>query len=258
MAIQQLFDLTGRNVLVSGAGRGLGAAMAQALAAFGANVAVFDVGEESSSATVEEVTAQGGKSFYVTGDVRDLDACRHAVDAVVSAWGSLDVLVNNAGIALNGPAESIDLAEVRTVFDIDLFAMLQLSQVGFEPLVASGRGCVINIASIAGMSVLRPQKHIGYNAAKAAVVMITKTMAVEWAASGVRVNAIAPGYMMSPAVELVKSEHPDHYDAWMGTVPMERPGDPSELGGTAVYLASDASSYVTGSVLVVDGGYTCT
>lgn len=258
MAIHDMFDLTGRNVLVSGAGRGLGAAMAQALAAFGANVAVFDVGEESTSTTVDDVTAQGGKSFYVSGDVRDLAECREAVDAVVSQWGSLDVLVNNAGIALNGPAESIDLAEVRTVFDIDVFAMLQLSQVAFEPLVASGHGCVINIASIAGMSVLRPQKHIGYNAAKAAVVMLTRTMAVEWAASGVRVNAIAPGYMMSPAVELVKSEHLDHYVEWMAKVPMQRPGEPSELGGTAVYLASDASSYVTGSVLVIDGGYTST
>jgi NAD(P)-dependent dehydrogenase (short-subunit alcohol dehydrogenase family) len=258
MANHQLFDLTGRNVLVSGAGRGLGAAMSEALASFGANVAVFDLGDESTSTTVQNVTAQGGKSFYITGDVRDLEACQRAVDAVVSSWGSLDVLVNNAGIALNGPAESIELSEVRTVFDIDVFAMLQLSQVAFEPLVASGHGCVINIASIAGMSVLRPQKHIGYNAAKAAVVMLTKTMAVEWASSGVRVNAIAPGYMMSPAVELVKSEHPDFYEEWMAKVPMERPGEPAELGGTAVYLASDASSYVTGSVLVVDGGYTST
>jgi NAD(P)-dependent dehydrogenase (short-subunit alcohol dehydrogenase family) len=257
MADRNLFDLTGRNALVSGAGRGLGAAMSLALAEHGANIAVFDSADESTSTTVASVRELGRKSEYIQGDVTDLDACRRAVDTVVSGWGSLDILVNNAGIALNGPAETIPMAVVRKVFDIDVFAMLQLSQCAFDPLVASGRGCVINIASIAGMSVLRPQKHIGYNAAKAAVVMLTKTLAIEWADSGVRVNAIAPGYMMSPAVELLKREKPDDFRTWMDTVPMRRPGEPVELGGTAVYLASDAASYVTGSVTVVDGGYTC-
>jgi len=257
MADRTLFDLTGRNALVSGAGRGLGAAMSLALAEYGANIAVFDSADESTSGTVASVRELGRKSEYIQGDVTDLDACRRAVDTVVSGWGSLDILVNNAGIALNGPAETIPMDEVRKVFDIDVFAMLQLSQCAFEPLVASGRGCVINIASIAGMSVLRPQKHIGYNSAKAAVVMLTKTLAIEWAHTGVRVNAIAPGYMMSPAVELLKRTKPDDFHAWMETVPMRRPGEPVELGGTAVYLASDAASYVTGSVTVVDGGYTC-
>jgi NAD(P)-dependent dehydrogenase (short-subunit alcohol dehydrogenase family) len=258
MADRQLFDLTGRNTLVSGAGRGLGAAMALALASHGANVAVFDAADEAISTTVDGIRGSGADSFYLRGDVTDLEDCRRAVQATVSRWGSLDILINNAGIALNGPAESIAMVDVRRVFDIDVFAMLQLSQVAFDALAASDRGCVINIASIAGMRVLRPQKHIGYNSAKAAVVMLTKTLAVEWAGAGVRVNAIAPGYMMSPAVQLITREHPDQYEAWMATVPMARPGDPAELGGTAVYLASDAASYVTGAVIVVDGGYTCT
>jgi NAD(P)-dependent dehydrogenase (short-subunit alcohol dehydrogenase family) len=258
MADRQLFDLTGRNALVSGAGRGLGASMALALACHGANVTVFDIADETNSETVAGIRGVGRESVYIRGDVTDLEDCRRAVQTTVSRWGSLDVLINNAGIALNGPAESIPMADVRRVFDIDVFAMLQLSQVAFEWLAASERGCVINIASIAGMSVLRPQKHIGYNSAKAAVVMLTKTLAVEWAATGVRVNAIAPGYMMSPAVQLITREHPDQYEAWMAAVPMARPGDPAELGGTAVYLASDAASYVTGEVIVVDGGYTCT
>jgi NAD(P)-dependent dehydrogenase (short-subunit alcohol dehydrogenase family) len=253
-----MFDLTGRTALVSGAGRGLGAAMAHSLAAHGADVAIFDLAPETSSTTQKTVLELGRDSVYVQGDVCDPQACRDAIDAVVSRWGGLDILVNNAGIALNGPAESIPMDEVRHVFDVDLFGMLQLSQAAFEPLVGSGRGSVINIASIAGIDVLRPQKHIGYNSAKAAVIMLTKTMAVEWAERGIRVNAIAPGYMMSPAVELIKDERPEEFVQWMGTVPMRRPGDPSELGATAVYLAGDASSYITGAVITVDGGYTCT
>jgi NAD(P)-dependent dehydrogenase (short-subunit alcohol dehydrogenase family) len=165
-------------------------------------------------------------------------------------------LVNNAGIAVNGPAESISLTDVQHVFDIDLFGMLTCCQAAFPALKASSHASVVNIASIAGISVLRPQKHVGYNTAKAAVISLTRTLAVEWAETGIRVNAIAPGYMTSPAVELLRAQSPENWAAWMARVPMGRAGDPSELGGAAVFLASDASSYVTGSVLVVDGGYT--
>ena len=172
-----------------------------------------------------------------------------------TGWVS-DVLVNNAGIALNGPAETIPLEVVQRVFDIDLFGMLSCSQAAFPALEANEHAAVINIASIAGLVVLRPQKHIGYNAAKAAVVMLTKTLAIEWADAGIRVNAIAPGYMTSPAVELPRAERPGDWESWMETVPLKGAGEPAELGGAAVFLASDASSYVTGAVLVVDGGYT--
>jgi NAD(P)-dependent dehydrogenase (short-subunit alcohol dehydrogenase family) len=134
--------------------------------------------------------------------------------------------------------------------------MLMCCQAAFSALQASSHASVVNIASIAGISVLRPQNHVGYNTAKAAVISLTRTLAVEWAETGIRVNAIAPGYMTSPAVELLRARSPENWEAWMARVPMGRAGDPSELGGAAVFLASDASSYVTGSVLVVDGGYT--
>ena len=251
-----IFNLEGRNVLVTGAARGLGAAMSLALAGYGANIAVFDSADASTTDVPSEVERLGAHSMYIQGDVTNRSDCDAAVAAVVEDWGGLDVLVNNAGIALNGPAETIPLEVVQRVFDIDLFGMLSCSQAAFPALEASEHAAVINIASIAGLVVLRPQKHIGYNAAKAAVVMLTKTLAIEWADAGIRVNAIAPGYMTSPAVELLRAERPGDWESWMEAVPLKRAGEPAELGGAAVFLASDASSYVTGAVLVVDGGYT--
>jgi NAD(P)-dependent dehydrogenase (short-subunit alcohol dehydrogenase family) len=250
------FDLAGRNVLVTGAAQGLGAAMSIALADQGASIAVLDKAPRSDSAPNAVIEGLGCKSKYIEGDVTNLADCQNAVDEVVDDWGGLDILVNNAGIAVNGPAESISLTDVQHVFDIDLFGMLTCCQAAFPALKASSHASVVNIASIAGISVLRPQKHVGYNTAKAAVISLTRTLAVEWAETGIRVNAIAPGYMTSPAVELLRAQSPENWAAWMARVPMGRAGDPSELGGAAVFLASDASSYVTGSVLVVDGGYT--
>jgi NAD(P)-dependent dehydrogenase (short-subunit alcohol dehydrogenase family) len=250
------FDLAGRNVLVTGAAQGLGAAMSIALAEQGASIAVLDKAPRSDSAPNAVIEGLGCKSKYIEGDVTNLADCQNAVDEVVDDWGGLDILVNNAGIAVNGPAESISLTDVQHVFDIDLFGMLTCCQAAFPALKASSHASVVNIASIAGISVLRPQKHVGYNTAKAAVISLTRTLAVEWAETGIRVNAIAPGYMTSPAVELLRAQSPENWAAWMARVPMGRAGDPSELGGAAVFLASEASSYVTGSVLVVDGGYT--
>lgn len=250
------FDLAGRNVLVTGAAQGLGAAMSIALAEQGASIAVLDKAPRRDSAPNAVIEGLGCKSKYIEGDVTNLADCQNAVGEVIDDWGGLDILVNNAGIAVNGPAESISLTDVQHVFDIDLFGMLMCCQAAFPALKASSHASVVNIASIAGISVLRPQKHIGYNTAKAAVISLTRTLAVEWAETGIRVNAIAPGYMTSPAVELLRAQSPENWAAWMAGVPMGRAGDPSELGGAAVFLASDASSYVTGSVLVVDGGYT--
>lgn len=251
------FDLAGRNALVTGGGQGLGAAMSIALAGQGANVAVFDKAPRRDTAPNAAIEDLGGQSKYIEGDVTNPGDCHDAIRAVAHDWGGLDILVNNAGIAINAAAESVSMAEMQQVFDIDLFGMLTFSQAAFSALRGRSNASIINVASIAGISVLRPQKHIGYNTAKAAVISLTRTLAVEWAEVGIRVNAIAPGYMTSPAVDLLRARSPENWEAWMGRVPMGRAGNPSELGGAAVFLASDAASYVTGSVLVVDGGYTC-
>jgi len=201
--------------------------------------------------------SDGATALALGGDVTvEADVAR-AVDAVVGEWGSLDVLVNNAGIALLAPAETAPLDDIRLVFEIDVFGVIAFAKEAFRPMRAQGKGSIINMASMAGITVLRPQEHAGYNAAKAAVIMVSKSLAVEWAEFGIRVNAIAPGYMLTPPVDKLRAEDPARWSVWMADVPMERAGNPDELQGAAVYLASDSASYVTGSVVVVDGGYSC-
>jgi NAD(P)-dependent dehydrogenase (short-subunit alcohol dehydrogenase family) len=231
--------------------------MARGLAAHGARIAIFDVDAAGAAATVASLQDQGTAAIALGGDVTvEADAAR-AVEAVVAEWGSLDVLLNNAGIAILGPAETAALDDIRRVFEIDVFGVISFAKAAFGPMRDQGKGCVINMASMAGITVLRPQEHVGYNAAKSAVIMVTKSLAVEWAEYGIRVNAIAPGYMLTPPVVALKDEDPGRWGEWMSNVPQGRAGTPDELQGAVVFLASDAASYVTGSVIVVDGGYSC-
>jgi NAD(P)-dependent dehydrogenase (short-subunit alcohol dehydrogenase family) len=231
--------------------------MARALTSHGARVAIFDLDGAGAERTAASLASAGPGSFSLAGDVTVEEDAARAVEAVVSQWGALDVLVNNAGIALLEPAETVPLSDFRKVFEIDVVGVFSFSKAAFGPMRDQGRGCIINMASMAGLTVLRPQEHVGYNSAKAAVIMVTKSLAVEWAEFGIRVNAIAPGYMLTPPVAQLRDEDPARWSEWMAAVPMARAADPVELQGAVVYLASDSASYVTGSVLVVDGGYSC-
>lgn len=253
---RDLFDLTARSVLITGAGRGLGKAMAVGMAERGANIAIVDIDLDLARLAAHDIEEFGVKALALCADVTQKQDAVQAVETVVSTWGTLDVLVNNAGIAIQGAAEDVELADFRRVYEIDVFGVLNFSQAAFRPMAAQKRGCILNIASTAGISVPTPQKQASYNSAKAAVLLLTKSLAVEWAPFGIRVNAIAPGYMLTPPLEKMKAEDPGRWDAWMNSVPLRRAGQPDELQGAVVYLASDASSYVTGQAIVIDGGMT--
>ena len=252
-----LFSLKDRTALVTGGGRGLGRAMAEGLASHGANVAIMDIDEGSATQAAAELATSGARTFGVAGDVTRRSEITTAVERTIETLGAIDILVNNAGLAHLGPAETVSMDDFRHTFEVDVFGLFSCSQAVFGHMAERGSGVIINIASMAGLSVLTPQEHTAYNSAKAAVIMVTKSLAVEWAPFGIRVNAIAPGYMLTPPVELLRDEDPDRWTEWMERVPMRRAAMPDELQGTAIYLASDASAYVTGATIVVDGGYTC-
>lgn len=259
---KDIFNLAGRNALVTGGGQGLGEAMALGLAGYGANVAVADINVNTVQSTAHEIETLGVKSLALHGDVTSEEDAERVVQTVVHAWGSIDVLINNAGISILGPAEETSLTDVKRLYDIDVFGIFIFSKAAFRSMSRQKRGSIINIASMCGMIVQVPTNAdaVGtsaYNSAKAAVIMLTKSLALEWSKYGIRVNAIAPGYMLSPRLRELQQQDTKGYESWITRVPMKRAGEPDELQGLAVYLASDASSYMTGSVLVIDGGYTC-
>jgi NAD(P)-dependent dehydrogenase (short-subunit alcohol dehydrogenase family) len=252
-----MFSLHGRNVLITGGGQGLGLAMAKGLAAYGANIAIVDIDGDLARQAASSIASKETQAVGVTGDVTSPTSAQKALDEVVKALGGVDILLNNAGIAILAAAEEVSFEDFRKTYEVDVFGLFTMSRVAFPILRDSGHGVIVNMASMAGISVLVPQEHTAYNSAKAAVIMVTKSLAVEWAEFGIRVNAIAPGYMLTPPVEKLRDEDPDRWSAWMSRVPLGRVGVPGDLLGAIVYLTSDASSYMTGATLVVDGGYTC-
>ena len=252
-----LFDLTGTNVLLTGGGQGLGRAMARGLARHGANVAILEINSSAGQEAAHEIESLGVRSLAINGDVTDEASAARAVNQVVDSWGRLDVLVNNAGFSIICPAEAMSVADFKRVFDLDVLGTFICSKAAFAPMARQKSGVIINIASMCGLTVLQANEHAAYNAAKAAVIMLTKSLAVEWVGYGIRVNAIAPGYMVSPPVLKLGEDDPARWAAMMSRVPMGRAGEPDELQGAAVFLASRASGYMTGNVMVIDGGHTC-
>ena len=249
------FDLRGRTALITGAGNGLGRAVAEALAEHGVRVAILDRDPDAAADAAGRIESDGGSALTIVADVAGDGVAADAVGRVVAAWGSLDILVNSAGIGELGPAQDVAPARFRRIYEVDVFGPFAFSQAAFRSMSERGRGCIINMASIAGLQALHPDRDAAYHSAKAALIMLTRSLAVEWADHGIRVNAIAPGFMLTPPV-IAQQSRPEVWDYHMARIPLGRPGRPEDIQGAAVFLASPAASYVTGALLVVDGGYT--
>lgn len=251
-----LFDLSDQVAIVTGSGRGLGAAMAQGLAAQGAQLVVCDRDLSAAETTAAAIRAQGRTAIAAPVDITEADSCAVLIQTAISQFGKVNILVNNAGIDIIKPALALTEPEWNKVIDVDLKGQFLCAQVAARQMIAQGEGgSIIFISSIA--STVGIQNLVAYSAAKAGVNQLTRVLALEWAPAQIRVNAIAPGYfeniMQGAAVE---HDSPEKQQQIRSFTPMQRRGQPEELVGPVVFLASAAASYVTGTILYVDGGYT--
>ncbi len=249
--ILDLFRLEGKNALVTGSQQGLGAGIALALAEAGANVACHGLFPEPND-IADKVRALGRKAIYVNGDVSDAKVCEELVERTVKELGSIDILVNNAGPIKRAPAVDFPQEYWDQVIAVNLSSVFKLTQLAGKHMVAQGKGKVINIASLLSFQggILVPS----YTAAKSGVAGLTKAFANEWASSGINVNAIAPGYMATDNTVPLRADA-KRSQAILERIPAGRWGEPCDLMGAAVFLASSASDYVHGHILVVDGGW---
>jgi NAD(P)-dependent dehydrogenase (short-subunit alcohol dehydrogenase family) len=247
------FDLTGKVAVVTGGNTGLGEAFAKALSEVGATVVVAARTRGRSESVVGEISDSGGDAIAVDLDVTDPESVGAMIGEVNERLGHIDVLVNNAGVCYHRPAAEVPREEWLDTFDVNVHGLWNCAQSVGRQMIENGGGAIVNIGSISAMIVNRPQMQPAYNASKAAVHQLTKSLAAEWAPHGVRVNALAPGYVKTAMAPVDEPRFRRH---WIEDAPMQRYAMPEELGPSLVYLASDASSFMTGSVLVVDGGYT--
>lgn len=251
------FKLNGRVALVTGGGQGIGLACAEALAEAGANVLIADRDGTAAAAGREVLREKGYETEAILMDVTDSDRVAAVAAEVTARHGHCDILVNNAGIARSEtPAETVTDEHWMNVLDVNLNGTFWCCREFGKHMLAAKSGVIVNIGSMSGFIVNKPQEQSFYNASKAAVHHLTKSLAAEWGSRGVRVNAVAPTYIATPLNAFVKSK-PAMYGAWIGGTPMARLGEVEEVASVVLFLASDAASLMTGSVVVVDGGYTC-
>jgi NAD(P)-dependent dehydrogenase (short-subunit alcohol dehydrogenase family) len=253
----EMFRLNDRVALVTGGGGAIGLACAEALAEAGAKVIIADINTKSAENGRAALAAKGYDADAVAMDVTSSKRVAEVADDVVARHGKIDILVNNAGIARSEtPAEAVTDEHWLNVLDVNLNGTFWCCRAFGRHMLDRRSGAIVNVGSMSGFIVNRPQEQSYYNASKAAVHHLTKSLAAEWGARGVRVNAVAPTYIATPLNEFVKSK-PAMYDAWIGGTPMGRLGRVSEIASVILFLASDAASLMTGSIVVADGGYTC-
>ena len=249
------FDLTGKTALITGAGRGIGLATAKRLAAAGADVIIAEYIVENGKKAAAEIEEMGRKSMFIEVDVRDSASVNAMAASALAAFPNIDILVCNAGIAQGIPAEECSDEDWLNMIAVNLNGVFWCCRAIGRHMLERGSGAIVNVASMSGMISNTPQPQAHYNAAKAGVILLTKSLAGEWASRGLRVNCVSPGYigtdMTKPAME-----NPDWYPTWLAMTPQRRVGEAEEIAQAIFYLASPGASFTTGTNLVVDGGYT--
>jgi NAD(P)-dependent dehydrogenase (short-subunit alcohol dehydrogenase family) len=247
------FRLDGQVTLVTGASRGIGLGIAHALGEAGARLIVSS--KTPRPETLEALRAKGVVVDYIQADLAEPEAAGRLVREATAVTGRLDILVNNAGIARHGDTETFPEEKFRELMEVNFNAVFHACQAALTPMRKQQSGVILNISSISGLVSMFPQRQAAYNASKAAVHLLTKSLASDYATENIRVNAIAPGYI---ATDMTKDgfANPAEGPIWTAMTPQGRAGSPEDIGAAAVYLCSPASGYVTGEVLVIDGGYT--
>ena len=251
--LEKLFGLKGELAIVTGGSRGIGQTVAIGLARAGAEVAIFSRSEAKE--TVDTITKEGGKAYSLPVDVTNEKRVDQAVSEVMKRSGSIDVVFSNAGACIHKDTFSASLAEWNEIINVNLTGVYIIARATARAMVANKiRGSIINMASMSGGIVNIPQWQASYNASKAGVIHLTRSLAIEWADLGIRVNSLSPGYIATP----MSVDTPQELkDVWMPLIPLHRMGDPEELMTAVLYLASNASGYTTGSDVLVDGAYSC-
>ena len=254
LGIIDSFRIDGQVAVVTGAGQGIGRGFALALAEAGADVAVIDINGDTVKDTANEISKLNKRSMYFEADVTNHGDISEIINSITSKWGRLDIGVNNAGAG--GFMDAVDYTEDSwdAQMSLNLKSVFMCAQQEFKAMLESNGGNIINTASISGVIVNRGTMHAAYNTAKAGVIHMTRSLAVEWAPHGVRVNAIAPGNILTPAAE--RPEIKPWLQKWADMNPTGRLGNIDDLQGAVVFLASSASKFITGHTLMVDGGYT--